>query len=125
MSLIEDAIQRVIDADAEQAAARAALADLLGPGGRRYLDTPDGRVVAYVTDPKPGWQVADRDAFTAWVASHHPEAIVTSPTVVPLWQRQVLARGADVNGEVPDGIEPGVRPPALTIRTNPKESPNG
>ena len=116
MSITEDAIRRVIDATAELDAARAALADLLGRGGRSYLDTPDGRVVAYVTDPKPGVRVVDRPAFVQWVREHHPDAVVMTPTVVPLWERRLMARGSDEWGEVPAGVEDAMRPPALTVR---------
>ena len=94
---------------------RAELAGELEAGDRVTIKadgTPLGMV--YVTDPKGTLRIVDDEAFLAWVERNHPTAIV--PLLNPAWQRALLAKGADENGEVPDGCEVIVGRPTLVVK---------
>ena len=95
---------------------RAALSAAMGPGDRLTIKHENGTTmgVCLVSDPKGTLKITDQQAFTRWVAANHPDAII--PTVNPAWQRALLAKGADENGEVPDGCEIITGAPVLSVR---------
>ena len=97
---------------------RAALLKGMEPGDRIKVKDGDTDLgMAYVTDPSGTLRVVDEAAFVAWVAENHPGAIIQA--VSPAWQRSLLAKGADDNGEVPDGCEVVKGNPTLTVKPTP------
>lgn len=117
--LLEDAVK------AEGKAAKLAIADAFAETGADRVRVTDddgtdlgtvsrsrGRATAKVTDP---------DAFTAWVAAAHPEAIVT--TVDPDWTARLLlsckVSGDPVDpatGEVVPGVDLVEGAPSISAR---------
>lgn len=81
---------------------RAALLEAMGAGDRLMVGTL-GSVTR--TAPKPTYRVTDREAFTAWVAEHFPEAIVTTRTVVPAWEADAIKTGHTPDGEEIPGVQ--------------------
>jgi hypothetical protein len=66
-----------------------------------------------------GYVVTDREAFTEWVAENYPDAIVTARSVVPAWERELLADPVDkATGEVPPGLEEKTSTPGVVVKPN-------
>lgn len=99
---------------------RDLLAQLMSRGSKITVFADDAETVdlgqVWVTNPKPAWKVTDQAAFLAWVAEHHPDAIVTQVTVSPAWTAALLKKGADADGVEPDGITLVSGKPSLTVR---------
>lgn len=101
-------------------ATRTRVQGTLKPGDRRTVWL-DGTEIGTVSRNRPstGWAVTDRDAFTAWVAETYPEAIVTTRTVVPSWEKELLASPIDkTTGEVPPGLEEKASTPGIVVKPN-------
>lgn len=101
-------------------ATRARVLATLKPGDRRTVWLDDTEVGTVSRNrASTGWAVTDRDAFTAWVAENYPEAIVTTRSVVPAWERELLASPVDkVTGEVPPGLEEKTSTPGVVVKPN-------
>lgn len=101
-------------------ATRARVLATLKPGDRRtvWLDVTEVGTVSR-NRPSTGWTVTDREAFTAWVAEHYPEAIVTTRSVVPAWEKELLASPVDKEtGEIPPGLEEKTSTPGIVVKPN-------
>lgn len=103
---------------------RAEVEKTLEPGDRKtaYLgEGPDKREVGSVRldRAKAGYRITDRDAFVAWVQANHPNAIVLTPTVVPLWESALLKDGPVTrDGEVVPGVEWVEGKPTFVVTPN-------
>lgn len=85
---------------------RAEVEKTLQPGDRKTAYIGDTEVGSVRLDrAKAGYRITDRDAFVAWVQEHHPDAIVMTPTVVPLWETALLKDPVSEDGEIPPGID--------------------
>lgn len=112
----------ILDAAKElSAATREELAALLSRGTTLTVFNEDetvelGKVL--LTNPKPTWRVVDEAALLAWVEANHPAALVEVRTVTinPAWLKNLLAQGADENGEEPPGIAQVSGHPTLQVR---------
>jgi len=101
-------------------ATRARVQGTLKPGDRRTVWLDDAEIGTVSRNrPSTGWAVTDREAFTAWVAETYPEAIVTTRSVVPAWEKELLASGVDkATGEVPPGLEEKTSTPGVVVKPN-------
>ena len=68
-----------------------------------------------VSSPDERFAVGDVAAFTAWVKTHRPDAIVTTESVRSSDQTSILA-GIPESGEIPDGVELVVGDPVVSLR---------
>ena len=85
------------------------------PGDR--LKAPDGMGELNLSAPKGNYVVVDRAAFFHWVKTHAPHGL--RETVDATYEKAILAKGCDSNGEVPDGVEHIVGQPVLTVKPSP------
>ena len=110
-ALVKAMIDVLRDVDA---ATKTALMDVLDPGDRKHASV-DGRDCGTVSVSKgrESWKVTDDAAFTRWVKTHRPDAIVES--VRKSDQASILA-GIKGDGEVPDGVEPSFGDPYVSVR---------
>lgn len=98
---------------------RERVRETLHPGDRRTVRIGDREIGAVrVNKATTGWKVKDRDAFIAWVAEHHPAAVIALPQVVPAWEREFLKNPIDTTGEIPPGVEESESTPSLVITPN-------
>lgn len=85
--------------------------------GDRKAAIIGGERVGYVTmtDPKPGWRVADGEAFRAWVRETHPSELYTVEAVRASFEKAILAQPITATGEVPPGLEWSAGNPHVTV----------
>ena len=81
------------------------------------LNAPDGLGELNLSDPKGTYVVADRTAFFHWVKTHAPHGL--REVVDPTYEKAILAKGCDGNGEVPDGVEFVIGQPVLSVKPSP------
>lgn len=92
----------------------------MDPGDRKAAFA-GGKRIGYVTmtDPDAGFRVTDGEAFRAWVKAHRPDEIVTTESVRSSFEKAILDRGCDEQGESIPGIE-WVQPASfLQVRPTP------
>lgn len=82
------------------------------PGDR--LKAPDGLGELNLSAPKGTYVVTDRAAFFHWVKTHAPHGL--RETVDATYEKAILAKGCDSNGEIPDGVEFHVGQPVLSVK---------
>ena len=76
------------------------------------LRAAEGDII--LSDPKGTHVIVDRAAFFAWVKTHAPHGL--REVVDPAYEKAILVKGCDSNGEIPDGIELRVGQPVLSVR---------
>lgn len=117
-AVLEAAVLKHLEAQNKKT--RAAVQATLNPGDRRTVWF-GGAEIGTVSRNRPstGWAVTDREAFTAWVAETYPEAIVTTRSVVPAWEKELLTSPVDkTTGEVPPGLEEKTSTPGIVVKPN-------
>lgn len=86
------------------------------PGDR--INAPDGLGELNLSNPQGTYVVTDRAAFFHWVKVHAPHGL--RETVDATYEKAILAKGCDSNGEIPDGVEFHVGQPVLTVKPSPE-----
>ena len=105
------------EAKARKDAARAWLAERMGPELLAVKAIADGRDVgkATFTDGRRELKVVDRQAFTGYVAEHYPTEVEQVAVVNTAFEKAHLAALTDVDGTVID--DAGVVVPGVELRT--------
>lgn len=89
----------------------------LSPGDRKAAQA-GGERIGYVllTDPSGAYRVTNGDEWRAWVKEHRPDEIVTVESVRASFEKAMLARGCDDNGEPLPGVTWHSGTPVLQVK---------
>lgn len=89
-----------LDADVRESTQMA-----MTPGDRKAALAGTARIgFVTLTAPEPAWRVTDGEAWRTWVKAHRPDEIVTTEAVRSSFEKAMLERGCDENGEALPGV---------------------
>lgn len=96
---------------------RDELSQAMDPGDRKTAKAR-GAVIGSVTltNPDAAWKVTDGRAWREWVKTNRPDEIVTVEAVNSAFEKAMLERGCDENGEAIPGVELVSGNPVVQVR---------